>query len=160
MNGVNKWRAIVAGVLIIGQAWAGRAEPSKPSAEGEAPAMGGQAESGKAGPGFTGEERRRIQELRQWLAQRHQQRKPGTGGAARGLPPVSPVREARALDLTAPDLSSQNAPFRSGATRGSPVLHIGRGPDGRIHHRYVFSDSGPDRVQSLAPGAAPSRRVR
>jgi hypothetical protein len=38
-------------------------------------------------------------------------------------------------------------------------LHIGQGPDGRIHHRLIIKEDGPDQLQVYTPSgyaAAPA----
>lgn len=98
---------------------------------------------------FSMDQQARLQELKQWLNQRNSQRgkPPSVAGRARGMvrlpPPVT--------------LDEASRPIReftygeNGQYRGVPKLHIGRGPDGRIYHRYVFSDAETQRVEPNAP---------
>ncbi len=144
---MNNWRAIgVSGWLAL-QAICGQAGTLQASPAGVAPEIREPAASEKTGPAFTEDEQRRIRELRQWLMRRQLERKLKEPGGVEGL------KETKALDLTIPDMANRDSLFRYGAagqSGGNPILHIGRGPDGRIHHRLVFSDSSPEQPRSRA----------
>lgn len=115
--------------------------------------VAGPCSAGEAGPGG-------LAQMREWLGQRNLERKqlglPGADitlkkhfASARPRPHAEPKPPAVAA---APEYRAEPAP----PSRGTPVLHIGRGPDGRIHHRLVIKDEGPDQLQVFTPsGYAP-----
>ncbi|MGZ8216404.1 hypothetical protein [Methylomagnum sp.] len=102
----------------------------------------------QAGPAFNAEQLRRLGELRAWLARRRVQRD-------RSLPLTPELNRARNMTVYSDRQlltplgqryavgfqSRRNEPGSPPMNQGNPVLHIGRGADGRIHHRYVFSDA-------------------
>jgi hypothetical protein len=94
-------------------------------------------------PGFSGDQLRRLRELRAWLARRKQERlEGGRLEPERTLPRqwtvnsdrqvLTPLGQRYALGFE----KNRHGP----ETREAPILRIGRGSDGRIHHRYVFRD--------------------
>jgi hypothetical protein len=138
---VNIRRTIGLSGWIVLQALsaAACAEATRPAVE--APAIVEPAQPSQAGPGFSPDQRRRLQELKLWLAQRRQGR--GQSGGVRT------VREARALDLAVPDMSRRNLlgsgmPAQAG---GYPATIYGR-----VRQRYVAGGSDSERAQSAAPG--------
>jgi hypothetical protein len=141
---VNSWRIIGLGSLVVLQALSGQTFARESRLTVNAPAAEEPAMPDKSGPAFTEDEQRRLRELRQWLLRRHMERKRNEPGG------IEALKEAAASDLRAP----ANRParrFPDGQHRETPMLHIGRGPDGRIHHRYVFSASGPDESRPASP---------
>jgi hypothetical protein len=96
-----------------------------------------------------------LGEMREWLQQRNQERK------ALGLPgadmpkshfPATHLRWHSNKHAPIPKQAhisppSQTNPTDSPPATGTPVLHIGRGADGRIHVKYVLKEDGPDQVQ-------------
>lgn len=148
---VNNWRAIGAGIGM--GLWALAARAGEGRMGSESPGTPEAAPPSKTSPVFSEDEQRRIRELRQWLLRRQQERKLGEPGG------VDALKEAKApLDLSIPDMSRAGGEFGVAPPKGKPVLHIGRGPDGRVHHRYIFSEEGPDQLQSAAPEYTPSNR--
>lgn len=121
-----------------------------------------------AGPDFNPDERQRLLELRLWLVRRSRERLAGTApGRADPFPetilPRGAGRVGRFPETTLPQppgtdprLAREFSYGENGQYRGVPKLHIGRGPDGRVYHRYVFSDSGPNRLDNAAPGRGPA----
>jgi hypothetical protein len=84
---------------------------------------------------FSPEERWRLGELRNWLRQRRLWRKQGGD-----------------LSVTLPGLRGHDFPAETPAQKtGKPILHISRGPDGRIHHRLIFREGRPDELQTDEP---------
>ncbi len=91
----------------------------------------------------------RISELRTWLNQRNTERdhelEPNHPGPEPLLGESAPVRlpplNRKRLDLsyTPPAAPAGEEPDDPGS-----VLRIGRGPDGRVYHRYVFRDRGAE----------------
>lgn len=138
------------GFFALG-AWAvGLAAFSGPSSSGEARITVVSPEAGESAEwapesrtyGFSGQQLLRLRELRTWLAERRLQRQDGVL--------AEPGR--RPLDLSVyPDrqiltplgqryaLGFQNRRTPHGS--GNPTLFIGRGPDGRIYHRYDLGNS-------------------
>jgi hypothetical protein len=118
-----------------------------------------------AGVVFAGPPTGNIDEMRAWLGQRNIERKqlglPGADitlkkhfGPARTRPLAPHSAAPKPLELAPAELQAQIP-----AHQGTPVLHIGRGPDGRIHHRLVFKEDGPDQLQVFVPsgyGPTPS----
>lgn len=158
---MNNRRIISAGGLatwlaLSSLAWA--AEPSRPADQPNAAVPEQPPEPPK--PGFTHDEQRRLQSLKLWLHQRKLQRKLNEPGNLDGLKSakVDKVEKPRP-----PLVLSLGDDFRyidpATLSQGSPVLHIGRSRDGRIHHRYVFNENGADQV-STPPGfySLPVRR--
>lgn len=149
---MSKRRGMGVGVwwlALAGQALAGDGDPGSLAPEIQAPKV-----PDKASPVFSEDEQKRIQELRRWLLRRQQERKLQEPGK------LDALKQAKApLDLTIPDMSHAGNEFTAAREpKGNPVLHIGRGPDGRIHHRYIFNESGPDPLQSAAPEYSPALR--
>ncbi|SMF93618.1 hypothetical protein SAMN02949497_0905 [Methylomagnum ishizawai] len=124
-------------LALAGRALAGDSDPGDLAPEIQAPKAPDQAS-----PVFSEDEQKRLQELRRWLLLRQQERKLQEPGK------LDALKQARAADLADP------AP----RPKSNPVLHIGRGPDGRIHHRYIFNESGPDQLQSAVPEYSPALR--
>lgn len=113
--------------------------------ESMAPEVEEPAEPVKPGPVFSAEQLRRLGELRAWLARRRLERE-------RNPLIIPEPNRARSMtvntdrQLLTPlgqrySLGFQNRQNEANPSQGNPVLHIGRGPDGRIHHRYVFNDA-------------------
>ncbi|MFM8330386.1 MAG: hypothetical protein ACKN9T_01725 [Candidatus Methylumidiphilus sp.] len=136
---VSKWRIVgmvnLAVVLAVAGAFPANGQGLPPVAEVEAPGD--------------------VEELRAWLNRRNQERKklglavpetPKKRVAALAPPPhpKPPQRPA-----TPPSAIAE--PAEAAAEQATPVLHIGRGPDGRIHVRYLLKDEGPDQVQVYTP---------
>lgn len=110
-------------------------------------------------PGFSGDQRQRLQQLRAWLERRKTERQ--SGGV---IDPdrVKPQRELTVYsdrELLTPlgkryalgfEKNRRNEPY-DGRSR---TLHIGRGADGRIHHRYVFGS--PEQAEAEPEGTMPS----
>lgn len=89
---------------------------------------------------FSPEERRRLTELRDWLRRRSQWRKQmGETGGRAGVPSPSL------------DEYETYAAGKPGVKSGKPILHISRGPDGRIRHRLIFREGKPDELQTDEP---------
>ncbi len=100
-------------------------------------------------PGFTDEELRRLSELRAWLAQRRREQDSGAD-AGRFAPDVADAADRRLLTPLGQRYAKSFRSPGSGSSRKAPTL-IGRGPDGRIHHRYVFSGSEEDKAGPASP---------
>jgi hypothetical protein len=85
--------------------------------------------------------------MRDWLSQRNQERK------KLGLPGAGFADKSHAARPRPP------APVGVGGfaqSRSAPSAEIGRGPDGRIHHRLLLNEEGPDQLQVYTPsGYAP-----
>jgi len=159
----HRWRIgarLAIGLLAIsGSGFAIAADTGDVAPEIEAPSA-----PSKAKPAFSADEQRRLLELRAWLARRRMGRKLDQPGS------LNAIRESSLGERYPRQLLNGPSRSWSGVRNGeigrfvqrNPTLHIGRGPDGRIYHRYVFGDSGPDQVQSAAPGyaASPVRRNR
>lgn len=144
---MSKRRGMGVGVwwlALAGQALAGDGDPGSLAPEIQAPKV-----PDKASPVFSEDEQKRIQELRRWLLRRQQERKLQEPG------PLDALKQARVAGPGFPDLAAADPAPRP---KGNPVLHIGRGPDGRIHHRYIFNESGPDQLQSAVPEYSPALR--
>lgn len=95
-------------------------------------------------PGFSGDQLQRLRALRAWLERRKEERLDGgiieprlkaprqiTAHSDRQL--LTPLGQRYALGF------QKNR--RNGVDGEPPTLHIGRGSDGRIRHRYVFRDA-------------------
>lgn len=89
-----------------------------------------------------------LSELREWLNRRNQERKQlGTA-----VPEIPKHRHAPA---TPPLAKTQ--PGEAAQAPAKPGPDIGRGPDGRIRHRLVINDEGPDQLQVYSDsGYAPA----
>ena len=91
----------------------------------------------------------RISELRTWLNQRNTERdhelEPNHPGPEPLLGESAPVR-LPPLNRTRLDPSYTPPAAPAGEEPDDPgsVLRIGRGPDGRVYHRYVFRDRGAE----------------
>jgi hypothetical protein len=108
-------------------------------------------------PGFTGEELRRLNELRAWLAQRRVERGQDDGVDPSGSP-GGPADDADRQLLTPLGRRYAKALPSRGSGSQPPILRIGRGPDGRIHHRYVFVDPNAAALANRRSGDAPADR--
>lgn len=88
-----------------------------------------------------------LGELREWLNRRNQERKQlGTA-----VPEIPKHRHASAT----PPLAKTQP--NEAAIPAQPSPNIGRGPDGRIHHRLVINEQGPDQLQVYSgSGYAPA----
>ncbi len=156
---MNNWRIIGAGGLaawlaLSGLAWA--TEPLRPAEQPSPAAPEQQAEKPK--PGFTHDEQRRLQGLKLWLQQRKLQRKLHEPGNLDGLKSAKADKPRPPLVLSLGDDFRYSDP--AALSQGSPVLHIGRSRDGRIHHRYVFNENGPDQATPSPPPGFYSLPVR
>ncbi len=155
---MNNWRIIGAGGLAAWLAFSGLARATEPMRPADQPGPATPEQAEKPKPGFTIDEQRRLQDLKLWLHQRKLQRKLHEPGNLDGLKSAKADKPRPPLVLSLGDDFRYSDP--AALSQGSPVLHIGRGRDGRIHHRYVFNDSGPDQAQSPPPGfySLPVRR--
>jgi hypothetical protein len=131
-----------SGAAPAGEARIAVAPPETEEAEEPAEAMSA----------FTGEELRRLGELRAWLAQRRLERgdviESGRNLAEYpGRQLLTPLGQRFALGF-------RNR--RDGLNRENPVLRIGRGPDGRIRHRYVFGDTEREGAPPESPYSIPA----
>jgi hypothetical protein len=142
---VNSWRIIGLGSLVVLQALSGQTLARESRLMADAPAAEEPAAPDNIGPAFTEDEQRRLRELRQWLLQRHLERKRNEPGG------IEALKEAATSDLLRPSASRSLRGLSDAPSRGAPTLRIGRGPDGRIHHRYVFNSSRPDDLRSVSP---------
>ena len=133
--------------VVFGFACAGTGLAGETRTAAEALEMDEGEEAGEPLTGFTGEELRRLAELRAWLAERRQARE--QGGAAYAASPELLTPLGRRYAGASPSRE---------ANRRTPILHIGRGPDGRIHHRYVFGDSDDAAPANPRPADAPDSR--
>ena len=144
-------RIVVLGTAALGIAFsgitlAGKAEIAAEPLEIEE----AEEEPAESAPGFTDEELRRLGELRIWLAQRKREQ---DGGAdpkrfSQGM------ADAADQQLLTPLGQRYAKSFRSrgsGPNRKIPTLSIGRGPDGRIHHRYIFGGSEESEAGPTSP---------
>lgn len=88
-----------------------------------------------------------VGEMREWLSQRNLERKhlglPGSNLPKTHSAAVHPRSRAAQLPPPAEAVPDDVA----GTGHGTPVLHLGRGPDGRIHVRYLLKEDGPDQLQ-------------
>jgi hypothetical protein len=144
-NIVNNWRIIGLGGLVVLQALSGQtfAREQTLTVDTDAPAEES-AEPDETGPAFTEDEQKRIQALRQWLLQRQLDRQRNEPAG------IEALKEAAASDPRG--LAHHLARgFSGGQRQENSVPRIGRGPDGRVHHRYVFNASGPDELQPASP---------
>ncbi|MDD5037687.1 MAG: hypothetical protein PHE55_23400 [Methylococcaceae bacterium] len=97
--------------------------------------------------GLNGSKENRTVLLREWLQQRKQARKQG-GAEGNRLAYRQPIRR---------EFAPVGVESHREASEPRAILHIGRGADGRIHHRYVFNDEGPDQLQVYSgSGYAPA----
>lgn len=92
-----------------------------------------------------------LGELRDWLSRRNQERKQlGLPGAD-----IIPKHHSSAVHLRKPGgkptPDEKNPPSVAVTEHSEPVLHLGRGPDGRIHVRYIVKEEGPDQMQVYTP---------
>ena len=105
-----------------------------------------------AGPGCAGpapaaaEKAGNLGEMREWLNQRSQERKKlGLPGAD-----MAGKRHAAAVrPLAQPPPLAKAEETRP--SRPEPPPETGRGPDGRIHHRLLLNEEGPDQLQVYTP---------
>jgi hypothetical protein len=113
-------------------------------------------------PGFSGDQLQRLRTLRAWLERRKEERQ--SGGAID--PDRKPPRELTVYSdrqLLTPLGQRYALGFQKNRRNGElPTLRIGRGADGRIHHRYVFSppeqaEAEPETPTPLEP--TDSRRL-
>jgi hypothetical protein len=91
-------------------------------------------------PGFSSDQMQRLRELRAWLQARKLQRLSGGIEA----PEPRPKRQVAISDgrqLLTPLGQRYAQGFQKyPPRRETPILRIGRGPDGRIQHHYVFPE--------------------
>ncbi len=103
----------------------------------------------------------RISELRNWLNQRNAERdhrlEPNQYDndllLSEPNPPKTESLKRRPLDL------SYTPPDEETPTDRDSVLRIGRGPDGRIYHRYVLRDTEADTMPAAMPPDAVSSPI-
>lgn len=90
-------------------------------------------------PGFSGDQLQRLRALRTWLERRKEERQ--SGGVID--PDRKPPRELTVYSdrqLLTPLGQRYALGFQKNRRNGElPILHIGRGADGRIRHRYILS---------------------
>lgn len=131
-------------IILFGVAALGLAFPPVSPARGERAAASPENETPPDDlpnlPGFSSDQMQRLRELRAWLQARKLQRL--NGGVAQ--PEVRPRRQA-VIDDERQLLTPLGQRYALGfekyrPRRETPILRIGRGPDGRIHHQYVFPD--------------------
>lgn len=103
------------------------------------PETGAAEEPAPTLPGFSGDQLQRLRTLRAWLERRKEERQ--SGGVID--PDRKPPRELTVYSdrqLLTPLGQRYALGFQKNRRNGElPTLRIGRGADGRIHHRYVFS---------------------
>jgi len=117
------------------------------AAEAEAVPNRSTQASSPASPNKAGE----LGEMRDWLNRRNAERKqlglPGADMLKSHIATYHPKKHAgRHAKIEEPAPVSEPVP-----ERGIPVLHLGRGPDGRIHVRYIVKEDGPDQLQVQSP---------
>lgn len=126
----NFWSMVLCGLLV----WLAIVKPVCNAAA--APLAGN--ETAKSGTN--------LGELRDWLNQRNQERKKlGLPGA--DMPKRFVTDNHQRWHST--KKTSADIPPKPEAVQpsGTPVLHIGHGPDGRIRVRYILKEDGPDQLQ-------------
>lgn len=91
-----------------------------------------------------------LGEMREWMNRRNLERKQlGLPGADM---PKSHTAAVHPRIRSAKQPPPEEAPDTTAAQEhGTPVLHLGRGPDGRIHVRYILKEEGPDQLQVDSP---------
>ena len=144
---MNNRQIIGLGCLLVSLA----ACPVFVGAEGLAPGVSSKG-SGQASPGKPAD----IGEMREWLNRRNVERKQlGIPGADM---PKSHATASHPRIGGGQNPPLEKAPENTAAQeRGTPVLHLGRGPDGRIHVRYILKEEGPDQLQvGSAEGYVPA----
>lgn len=93
-----------------------------------------------------------LDDMRAWLARRNQERK-ALGLAVPETPRHRPPAPGHAL----PQAVAPAPPRENLAGLPKPPPDPGRGPDGRIHHRLLLNEDGPDQLQVYAgSGYAPA----
>lgn len=141
-------RIIVLGAAALVPMAAGAASAGAIPVESIAPDVEEPAEPVRPGPAFSAEQLHRLGELRAWLARRRLERERNplivpTPTRARSMTVytdrqlLTPLGQRYAVGF-------QNRRDEAAPSQGNPVLHIGRGPDGRIHHSYIFTDAERD----------------
>lgn len=141
---MNKRQIHLKALFLCAAAWSVLADAAVLAPGGEG---GGQAVPGKPDLGA----------MREWLSRRNVERKqlglPGADLPKTHSAAVHP--RLRPKHGTPPDKQPQDvAPENTAAQAptGTPVLHLGRGPDGRIHVRYIVKEEGPDQMQVYSAG--------
>ena len=91
-----------------------------------------------------------LGEMREWLSRRNQERKKlGLPGADMTKTHVASIHPH--LQPWAKEAGPSRKAGENGRNRPTPVPETGRGPDGRIHHRLVLNEEGPDQLQVYTP---------
>jgi len=88
---------------------------------------------------------KRLTALREWLTRRNLERKGGKvedSGDAAALPP--PLEEYKSIASREEYRRKMIREYEEWQGKRLKTLHIGRGPDGRIHHRYILRDTGTE----------------
>jgi len=122
----NSARVIVLGSLAV---WLAIARPGLAQETGPPPGVG--------------ERPNNVGEMREWLNRRNLERKKlGLPGADMAKSPIASAR---------PALHPWAKLDEAGPSRPAPSAETGRGPDGRIHHRLLINEEGPDQLQVYTP---------
>jgi hypothetical protein len=86
-----------------------------------------------------------LGEMREWLNQRNQERK------KLGLPGSDMLKKHHAAVQLRPHPALRPPAVGTAYFPPPPPPEIGRGPDGRIHHRLLINEEGPDQLQVYTP---------
>jgi hypothetical protein len=86
-----------------------------------------------------------LGEMREWLNQRNQERK------KMGLPGADMVKKHFIAVQPRPRPPLRPPAVGTAYFPPPPPPEIGRGPDGRIHHRLLINEEGPDQLQVYTP---------
>jgi len=105
----------------------------------------GFAQEAAPNPGAAAEKPNNVGEMRDWLNRRAQERK------KLGLPGADMVKTHVASVHPHPRPGAKVEEAEPGRLAPAPVPPTGRGPDGRIHHRLLINEDGPDQLQVYTP---------
>jgi len=116
-----------------------------------APSGETQTTSGQGGQKIIVEKKNGLAEMREWLNQRNVDRQQKTTGLTEGF---NRVKKKSALFKPRPSRVQEHPKSGLQAGGDAPQLsqglagqQTGRGPDGRIRHRLLINEDGPDQLQ-------------